>query len=97
MAADQGITGRFITFLAWAKIAASPTAIGAVIGGLLWLAFPGSGLGLVGLGVVLLGRVTGVCWAERLRRKGKLIEFLAREIATPELDRPRGGDEQEKD
>ena len=76
---------RLLSVLAWLQIFISPTFIGAISGGLIWLAMRGAwGIGL-GTAVAIAGAVVGIAFAEKARRGKGTIEFMSRTIAHPEL------------
>ena len=71
--------------LAWLQVFVSPAIIGIIAGGLIWLALRGPwGIGF-GLTAGMVGCIAGVVFAEKVRRTKGTIEFMARNIAHPEL------------
>ena len=82
---------QFIEWLtrsaAWLQIVASPLLIGAGIGVLLYVAYPGETGKLVAICIASAGLVAGVWWANKVRKSRGTVEFMSRVIATPELDK----------
>jgi hypothetical protein len=72
----------------WVLIALSPSIIGGILGGIvfLWL---DSELGIVlGIMIFSLGVIIGVLWATYVfKSKNGTIHFMSRVMATPELDK----------
>ncbi len=67
------------------QIIISPFALGAILGFIVYLAFPGIVGLIVGLLIVLLGLALGIFWAIRIWRRKGTINYLSRILATPEL------------
>jgi hypothetical protein len=72
----------------WLKIMASPLLLGVILGIVAYLLMPNMTGVLIGSGLALAGLVSGILWANSVRRKHGTIDFMARNIATPELDKP---------
>ena len=78
---------EFITeALAWLVIAASPTIIGGVIGGIIILYNPNSIGFVIGIPIASAGLIIGITWATNVWKKTGTIQFLSRLLSTPELD-----------
>jgi 2-oxo-4-hydroxy-4-carboxy-5-ureidoimidazoline decarboxylase len=79
---------RLTETLAWLEIAASPVALGLGLGLVAKLAIGGRwGTGLA-IGLVVLGLGLGSWWAETTRRRHGTVAFMARLLATPEINQP---------
>jgi hypothetical protein len=77
---------KLTSLFAWLQIALSPIVLGIILGVVLYFALP-EGMGLLfGFIVTIAGFVLGVMWAERARKKVGTVEYMARTMATPELD-----------
>lgn len=69
-------------------IVLSPTFIGCIFGGLVFLAMNRTPLGLclwAALGI--LGLALGIYWAERIRKGTGTFWFLSRIMASPDIDK----------
>ncbi len=69
------------------RIIASPLLVSLGIGALIYVPEPSPSRLVIATAVVLLGLTVGIIWAIRVWRKSGTISFLARIIATPELDK----------
>ncbi|MDQ2772881.1 MAG: hypothetical protein M3Y54_20545 [Bacteroidota bacterium] len=76
---------RLLLVLAWLQIAVSPGIIGGVAGVFIWLMLRGFWGIALGASVSLVGVIIGIAFAEKARRDKGTIEFIARNIAHPEL------------
>ena len=79
--------------IGWLQIAASPTIIGIVIAMLIYYVMPGR-MGLV-LAIIVagLGLIPGIIWATKTWRKRGAINFMAKNLSTPEIDKPKEGNQ----
>lgn len=89
-----GATAGLLTIWLWCKVAASPVILGLFVAAGLWFGLE-STLGKIAAVVVgLLGLALGIYFAERLRRRNALLDFVAWETRSPEFgvkdDAPRG-------
>ena len=74
-----------LSVLAWLQIFISPAIIGIVLGVIIWLNMRNVwGLSAAIL-IALIGCGIGIAFAEKARRNKGTIEFMARNIAHPEL------------
>lgn len=74
-----------IEVLNWIRIAISPTLIGALIGGIIYLKMGEDGFAL-GISITTIGGIIGLLWATRIWRKQGTTNFISRIDASPELD-----------
>ncbi|GAB3737078.1 hypothetical protein GCM10027594_17920 [Hymenobacter agri] len=75
----------FLSSLAWLQIFISPTVIGAILGVIIWLNMRNAwGLNSAVI-IALIGCGVGIAFAEKARCDKGTIEFMARNIAHPEL------------
>ena len=73
-------------WLAWSRIAISPTLAFWLIGGFVYLIFK-DGLGiLLWIIITLIGLYLGALWANRVCRSTSPVRFMSQVIATPELE-----------
>lgn len=77
----------FIEILGWLRIVVSPTLIGTVIGGVLYLYFKNTTGVYLGVGAVILGLIIGVIWASMTWKKQGTVNFLSKVNASPELNK----------
>ena len=71
---------------AWLQIAAAPLIVGGVTGFFIYTYFPND-IGLsIAILITFIGLVSGIIWANRVKRKRGVVEHMSRVIATPELD-----------
>jgi hypothetical protein len=81
------IFGFILEFIGWLQIAASPTAIGLILGAAVYYNKHDT-LGLViGIFVAILGLILGLVWATRVWIKKGTIQFLSRTSENPELEK----------
>lgn len=78
----------FTESLGWLRIAASPAIIGLVAAALIYFPAPSDTRLVVAFIVAGLGIFAGIVWATRIWKKRGTVDFLARVMATPELDKP---------
>jgi hypothetical protein len=79
---------RFVTEgIAWLLIAASPLLIGAGLGLFLYVQFPGTPMLVTGLALATIGLGFGMWWATRIWKRRGTVDFIARVVASPELDK----------
>lgn len=76
-----------LEILGWLKIVISPTLIGALIGGLLYLYYKNETGVYLGVSIAVLGLVVGVIWATNIWKKQGTMNFLSRTNASPELNK----------
>lgn len=82
---------EFITkTIAWIQIAASPSLLGVGLGAAIYFCHPGRLTLIAGSVFCIIGVVTGTIWATKVHRRKGTVEFMARVIATPELDNSSG-------
>jgi hypothetical protein len=75
-----------IEILNWLRIALSPTLIGGILGGIVYLNFPNS-VGLaIGVGILFTGILAGVTWATNVWKKKGTSYFMSRIHASPDID-----------
>jgi hypothetical protein len=74
-----------IELINWLRIAISPTLIGALIGGLIYLKMGDDGF-VLGIVTTALGGIFGVLWATKIWKKQGTTNFISRIDASPELD-----------
>ncbi|OYU95461.1 MAG: hypothetical protein CFE21_09975 [Bacteroidetes bacterium B1(2017)] len=72
--------------IGWVRIVLSPLIMGVVAGGVIYINWPTPVGFVIGLLVAVLGLVLGIIWATRVYKKQGTISFLARIMATPELE-----------
>ncbi len=77
---------KFIAFLNWLKIVASPAILGLVLAALFYLYKPNIFGICIACVIATLGIFAGVKWANAVRKKMDTTDFNARVMATPELD-----------
>ncbi|MBW7844262.1 MAG: hypothetical protein H3C45_01185 [Bacteroidia bacterium] len=77
---------NFVESLAFLRIVASPTLIGLILGWLIRLAYPGNTGTIMGYSVSVLGFIIGIIWGVRVWRKQSTVTYMAKIMATPELD-----------
>jgi VanZ family protein len=76
--------------VAWLQIAVSPSLLGGGLGAAIYFYHPGR-LTLIAASVFcIIGFVTGTIWATKVHRRKGTVEFMARVIATPELNDSSG-------
>ena len=81
----HGATSLLLTISLWWKVAASPAILGLLVALGLWFGLD-STLGKISAIVVgCLGLALGIYFAERLRRRNGLLEFLTSETRSPEF------------
>lgn len=74
-----------LSSLAWLQIFISPAIIGVALGVIIWLNMRNVwGLSAAVI-IALIGCGLGIAFAEKARRNKGTIEFMARNIAHPEL------------
>ncbi|MBL7805754.1 MAG: hypothetical protein JNL02_18570 [Saprospiraceae bacterium] len=76
----------FVEILFGLQIAAAPTAIGIILGFLIYLKFPTDGGMFMAVGFALIGLFVGIVWAVRTTLTQGSANFMSRINATPELD-----------
>ena len=87
---------RLLSAVAWLQIFVSPVVIGAITGGIIWLALRGSRGIVLGAASVLIGCVAGIAFAEKARKGKGTIEFISRNIAHPELHEKKLTDDSDR-
>lgn len=76
----------FVEIIFGLQIAASPTAIGIILGLLIYIQFPNQAGMYVGLVIALIGLFIGIFWAIHVARSQGTANFISRIDAVPELD-----------
>ena len=79
------IIERLLSALAWLQIFISPIIIGAVLSLIIWLSTRNTWGLNIAIIVMLIGCITGIIFAEKVRQDKGTIEFMSRNIAHPEL------------
>ena len=80
-------TKKFTVSIGWLQIVASPLIVCVILCFILYLAIPGI-IGIIAcIAIVLTGLFIGINWANKTNKQIGAIEFLARNISTPELDK----------
>lgn len=80
------VIAYFIAIINWIKIALSPTIIGGVLGGIVYLNFRNS-VGLaIGVGIFCTGILVGITWATNVWKKKGTSYFMSRNQASPDID-----------
>ncbi|MES2478520.1 MAG: hypothetical protein V4561_05510 [Bacteroidota bacterium] len=74
-----------IELINWLRIAISPTLIGALIGGLIYLKMGEDGF-LLSIFTTVIGGIIGMLWATKIWKKQGTTNFISRIDASPELD-----------
>jgi hypothetical protein len=73
---------------AWIQIAIFPSLLGIGLGAAIYLYHPGELTLVVASTICFFGIAVGIIWATRIHRQRGAVAFMARVIATPELDKP---------
>lgn len=73
--------------MGWLRIIASPFLVGLGIGALVYYSEPNSTRWIIAVIVTIIGLVIGIILAYRISKGKGVIPFLAKLIATPELDK----------
>lgn len=76
--------------VAWLQIAVSPSLLGIGLGAAIYIYHPGRVTLIAASIFCIIGVVTGTIWATKVHRGKGTVEFMARVIATPELDNSSG-------
>lgn len=76
---------NLIEIISWLRIAISPTLIGALIGGIVYLKMGEDGF-VPSMSIISIGGIIGVLWATKIWRKQGTTDFFSRIDALPELD-----------
>ncbi|MCC7506360.1 MAG: hypothetical protein IT259_13720 [Saprospiraceae bacterium] len=76
----------FVEIIFGLQIAAAPTAIGIILGFLIYLIFPTDGGMVMAVGFAIIGLFVGIVWAVRTALTQGSANFMSRINATPELD-----------
>lgn len=76
---------NLIEIISWLRIAISPTLIGALIGGIIYLKMGDDGF-LPGIFATVIGGIFGVLWATNIWKKQGTTNFISRIDASPDLD-----------
>lgn len=79
------IIERLPSAMAWLQIFSSPAIIGAILGVILWVNMRNVWGLSAAIITALIGCSLGIAFAEKARRGKGVIEFMARNIAHPEL------------
>jgi hypothetical protein len=77
---------RIVEFFFFIQVVLSATAGGGILGGILYLV-TGKQFTFTWICGLGLGFIAGIIWATRIRKKQPVSSFMARVIATPELDK----------
>lgn len=80
----------FTESLGWLRIAASPAIIGLVAALLIYFPAPSDTRLVLAISLAVLGLLAGAVWATRIWKKRGTVDFMARVMETPELDKPEG-------
>ena len=72
--------------IGWLQIVVSPLLLGLLIGAWIYFSDPGTGRLIAGITVAALGLVIGIILATKAWKGKGTIDFVSREMATPELD-----------
>ena len=76
-----------INLVQWIKILLSPTLIGLIIGGLIYLSSPNNKTFIVAIIITLLGLIIGIIWATKIWKKGGTHNFMSKIYSSPDLDK----------
>jgi hypothetical protein len=83
-----GFFDTITEIIGWLQIAASPTIIGMVMAAVIYYVMPGSTGLVIAIIVAGLGLITGIIWATKVWIKKGTINFMAKNLSTPEIDKP---------
>ena len=87
------VMGGF-SFLTWIQIVLSLTVVSGIVGGICFGLFgQTSWAGVLWIGWITAGAVSGVACAENIRKKTGLIKFASKRFSSPDLDRKPETDE----
>ncbi len=78
---------RLTNIIAWLQIMASPVFISIILGFIIYLSRPNTIGKIACFSIILLGFTVGAFWAHKIHKKRGAIEFLSKNISTPELDK----------
>ena len=70
----------------WIQIVFSPLLAGIIVGALVYLAIGGTAGIILAILVSIIGLITGIVWANKIRKKTGTMHFISRVNASPELD-----------
>jgi len=77
----------FLTeLISWFQIMLSPFLVGFIAGVIVYFYNPGKTNLVVGLLLTGLGLAVGIIWATKVSKRRGATQFMARTMATPELD-----------
>jgi hypothetical protein len=76
---------NLIEIISWLRIAISPTLVGALIGGIVYLKMGEDGF-VPSMIIIAVGAIIGVLWATKIWRKQGTTDFFSGIDAYPELD-----------
>jgi hypothetical protein len=73
--------------IGWLQIVASPLFVSVILGFILYLSKPGIIGKTACISSILIGLFFGIKWANKIHKQKGTVEFLSRNISTPELDK----------
>ena len=76
----------FTEVVGWLQIAAFPLSVGLLVGAGIYFSDPTTLRLVIGIGIVLIGLITGIVFATRVWKKQGTMHFVSSEMASPELD-----------
>lgn len=77
---------KVLELINWIKIFLSPFVISLIIGGLIFLSSNNIWIQSLSLLIVVLGIITGIYLAEKIRKKHGTERFMAKINESPDLD-----------
>jgi disulfide bond formation protein DsbB len=72
---------------AWLQIAVSPLVIAIIIGGIIYLYKPNNFTLIIAIVITIIGLAIGIIWASRVWKKKGTVEYMAKLLSTPKLDK----------
>lgn len=77
---------RFIEFIFFIRIAASPAIIGGIISWIIWVQSDHVLIRFFSVFILVVGIVLGIFWANRIRKKENPSQFMSKINASPDFD-----------
>jgi hypothetical protein len=84
----MNIIERFLSLLAWVQIMIAPFSGGVIIGFLIWGKYRTTTGLITSISIAVAGLVTGILWAEKVRKKSGTLSFMSKVSSSHELDHP---------